>query len=160
MAMNNDVFRQLVEVFDFPIYVFKKAELGFRCDKLDLVDREAKDFDTTTYLITGTRQCTCMSWMKAERCKHLQMVKGEADWNPLACAADLAVGEAERLVEVAGDVFPESSKLWVPDPATVPDPVAVLEFKVKEKGPRDVDRICSLKTFDRSNKLGVTLKFV
>ena len=89
---------ELVKFLDFPIYIYHKAT-GYEAYEIDRISFEGESgFRRNKYLITGETQCSCMSWMKTRKCKHLRWLNG-AFTNLTGCSMGAALEETTRIIE-------------------------------------------------------------
>lgn len=156
--MSQQAFDRILRSLSLPIYVYVKSSTGYTCDRLDLQDKEKKEFNRSRYLITGKQQCSCISWMKDKDCTHLKMLRG--DFTMPGVSFSIARDYAEEVMSVLADIHPDSVSLTGPRSDETLDlselvPSLTLEF---DKLPKDVSRICFKKSFGADGVLGVTIK--
>ena len=78
----------ILSVLGKPIYIFKKRQLSYFCDKLESeTDELGRNYKR--YVVTES-SCTCMSFMKTGKCKHIKMLKGDFSFSKFVISFDLA----------------------------------------------------------------------
>jgi len=110
----------LRSVVEFPLYMYVKQPTGIACDKLKF--REGK-IQRVRYLIHAKKQCTCISFAKVEKCKHLKMLQDDFSFLP-GVDREEALEELEEVKKTFGRQFPESVDKWILE--DVPEKVAAV----------------------------------
>jgi hypothetical protein len=146
------IFDQLVELLDSPLYVIGKAAIGqpAYCDKMQPGKPRKR------YVLSLGRQCTCLGFMKFERCRHLAMLHGGFNWVPGdGCPAEYAALESERLIE-AVEALPSEARI---DRETIPQIVKGITLGLPKLNASEILKIAGTRTFPDGNCLGIIFQF-
>ncbi len=142
---------ELPHFLDFPIYLYHKVTTAKNTYEVDKITFENETFKRNKYLI-NEQQCSCMSWMKTENCKHLRWLQG--DFGMLAgCPITYALEETANIIERGRKVFPVSHKKWWLSLENMDEHVNAIVLRFSE--PLDLSFFLSIKTFETA-QLAVT----
>ena len=153
-------FERILAALDAPIYVFRQEPVGLVCDKL--FNPKDNKFDRIRYVITGGRQCTCMSFMKSKDCKHLKMLRGDYDWVGDGVPSSKAVETVAGLVDQVLETLPESAKDWdtTINEDALSEQIRCVELSIKDNTKRKAERVVSIKKFpELKQKLALVFLF-
>lgn len=142
---------ELYELLEFPIYIYRGKHNRYEVDK---ITKKEERFERHRYLIEGN-QCSCLSWMKIKRCKHLDWLAGNFEKFE-GVPASVALAETSRLIEGSEKLFPESRKKWWLDAEDVEDYVGAIYLQIVE--PFDCKKLVSIKNTGPA-KLAICLIF-
>lgn len=100
-------------------------------------------------------QCSCLSWMKVGRCKHLEWLQGNFDrLNGVPAATALAA--LNDLVHRSTKLFPKSHKKWWVGADQISDIVAAIQLETIE--PLGFSRLVTIQTI-RKYKLAFVFTY-
>jgi len=132
--MKNSLIEQMYKVVSFPVYFFKKTDLGYECRKIVM---NSKKPEFKIYLITGDFQCSCFSWMKVGGlCKHLKMLRG-VPLTDRGISGESVKNKCLQIITAVGSIH----NLNVEDAPYV-DNTNLVQITSKAVPPKNLDRIC------------------
>lgn len=152
--MRKSILEDIKTLLDSPIYVFQKIATGYSVDKLILND-DSK-FGATRYLLTGNIACTCLGFMKFERCKHLAMLNGHDSWAE-GVPTSVAQEEVERIIQTIGQKMPGYPENWKIDTERAPEILKTITLSVPVPD-KSFEMVASLKQFGNAGNLGIIFR--
>jgi hypothetical protein len=159
-AMKKEILEKMRTALDLPIYVYQKSPTGYWCDKVTW-QADAETWLRTRYFLTAGISCTCLGYLKFQKCKHIAMLSDDLDWPVSGVSGEIAIEETKRLMEVLGSDLPQSSKLWEPDREAIPEKVTVLTLGIAtEDAPKAFDRISAIRKCGNAETLGISLRIL
>ena len=151
--MPRKIVREIQEAFEgAPVYLFVDDTTQTFVDRLKLNDLGR--WERKRYFVTGGKQCTCLGYMKFEKCKHLAMLNGTFEGKGVGAAT--ACAEVRRLIELLGDHFPADAGEWLPDIESLPAVVTAVTLKIS-RAKEGVERVVSLRKIGKGT-LAVVFK--
>jgi hypothetical protein len=149
--------QEMGEVFSSPFYVFLKSGGGNHT--VDKITIDGKKTTRERYIITAGQQCTCLSFLKVQKCKHLEMLNPDSpedSWVKHGCNGTYAIEEVARIIKLL-------SKYYKPDQICAHDQqedpgvnirVVNIITKVPIKG---LEMVVGVKKFEAEHDLGIRL---
>lgn len=145
---------KLKDVLEFPFYLISRTPTGYTCDKL--TERE-KGLNRTRYFLNGN-QCTCMSFVKTEQCKHLHMLKGNFAFVGEGADKDHVITEVNRLIDGLGSQFPDAD--WTVRDGELMEKTASIELKIPLSKTKGLVKVVSIKSLPKGVKLAIVFHVI
>jgi len=98
----------LINLLPSPTYIYRPDEGGYTVTKME---KNKDTYKKTDYYITSGR-CSCMSWMKVKKCKHLDWLANNYDRLGEGVSSEIGIDILESLQDNLKDIFPDSRKEW------------------------------------------------
>lgn len=117
-----------IDLLTSPTYFYLPDEDGYTVTRME---KKENTYKKTNYLITDDR-CSCMSWMKVKKCKHLDWLVDNYERLGEGVGAATCVAILEETLEKVKDIFPDSRYKWGIDTTALPATINAITLPFTE----------------------------